>query len=674
MDLLLRLTHPSLLYTQDALSPTFVLTSLVHLSLGFVLLGICASEYLCPNVAKIVEIGSTGSATGASTGAAASSAVSSGVLMAILLSWCNSAPDLFSNLMGWTSTHYLTTVSLSLGEVLGACGIILCIVMGVLFLSMAIGPRLQFSALQVANIERDLRFVLLAMAYLTYVTVRNKITVLDCVLMTAVYMGYVYVKFRKWGKLRAQEQDTATGNDIDTLTIKPSLISAMDFTSLLVMLERSSSVSPENAEQELISMTGDPLAMNMHQFAVRPSSEPAIGSERMMDDTDPRLTSTAPGGFVPYHDDPDAVDDETAPKDNTALFLRGRTTPRIFFTRLLAPHLFHFRRKSTVDAILSILTTPFVVILQLSCPKHADIVDHDTSTVHVRYSEMFVLWTQCILSPLVTTLLLACLLYLESVPWYLWVLTFLASGGLAGLLIYFQTIAKEISTFSLSSPIDDVETENKRRRRLDFTQGLVSVVFLLIGIVNSIMFISLIANALVELMELYQRLTDISKAILGLTVFAWGNSIGDLLTNIAMCRLYLKTPAESGEIASQATRFFVISIQSCLGGVMLNSMISIGISGIISLVFVHRDPLHWWFLRYVELRDGDGLPATAINYKFLLSCIAILVQVILLLILFKSNKIIEKWSSPRYMRIFGISMCTIWGLTTLSNVLIEIFA
>ena len=87
------------------------------------LLGVTASDYLCPNVAAVAEPGTLRSVD---VGTA-----SSGALVAILLSWCNSAPDLLSNLLSWTSTSTGTVANtsasasasaaaaLSVGEVIG---------------------------------------------------------------------------------------------------------------------------------------------------------------------------------------------------------------------------------------------------------------------------------------------------------------------------------------------------------------------------------------------------------------------------------------------------------------------------------------------------------------------------------------------------------------------------
>ncbi|KAG0673075.1 hypothetical protein C6P41_003102, partial [Kluyveromyces marxianus] len=106
-----------------------------------------------------------------------------------------------------------------------------------------------------------------------------------------------------------------------------------------------------------------------------------------------------------------------------------------------------------------------------------------------------------------------------------------------------------------------------------------------IGIINSILCISLLANILIEIIELYQKLTGISKSLLGMTLFAWGNSISDLMSNLAMSQLYQKLPTPESQKSAIATRFLSISLSACIGGVLLNTTIGIGLSSLIAMIF-----------------------------------------------------------------------------------------
>ncbi len=50
------------------------------------------------------------------------------------------------------------------------------------------------------------------------------------------------------------------------------------------------------------------------------------------------------------------------------------------------------------------------------------------------------------------------------------------------------------------------------------------------------------AGELVALLEYLGTLSGIPKEVLGLTVLAWGNSVGDLSTNTAMARRQASPP------------------------------------------------------------------------------------------------------------------------------------
>ena len=94
---------------------------------------------------------------------------------------------------------------------------------------------------------------------------------------------------------------------------------------------------------------------------------------------------------------------------------------------------------------------------------------------------------------------------------------------------------------------------------------------------------------------------------------------------------------------------------------MLNSMVGIGISGIVAMLFVLEGDNNW----SVELHENDSL-----DYKFIVSCIALLLQIGLLVLIFATPFPLHEWFKER-MKPLGILMCRIWGSATLLNVLLE---
>lgn len=85
----------------------------------------------------------------------------------------------------------------------------------------------------------------------------------------------------------------------------------------------------------------------------------------------------------------------------------------------------------------------------------------------------------------------------------------------------------------------------------------------LLGFVVSIAWIATLAAEVVSILKTIGVIMKISDSVLGLTVFAFGNSIGDLVANITIAKL----------------GYPLMALGACFGGPMLNILIGIGGSG-----------------------------------------------------------------------------------------------
>jgi solute carrier family 24 (sodium/potassium/calcium exchanger), member 6 len=171
------------------------------------------------------------------------------------------------------------------------------------------------------------------------------------------------------------------------------------------------------------------------------------------------------------------------------------------------------------------------------------------------------------------------------------------------------------------------------------------VLLCFLGFVVSIAWISTIANEVVGVLKAFGVILGISDAILGLTIFAVGNSLGDLVADITVARL----------------GYPVMALSACFGGPMLNILLGIGVSGL-----------------YMTIKEANSKhandPGQSIKYKpyqievsgtLIISAITLLVTLVGLLIAVPLNK----WIMSRRI---GWGLIILWSISTVVNLAVEI--
>lgn len=152
------------------------------------------------------------------------------------------------------------------------------------------------------------------------------------------------------------------------------------------------------------------------------------------------------------------------------------------------------------------------------------------------------------------------------------------------------------------------------------------------GFVVAISWISTIAEEVVGILKAFGVIFGISDAILGLTIFAVGNSLGDLVADITVARL----------------GFPVMALSACFGGPMLNILLGVGIGGL-----------------YMTLSKGKTVYKIEVSSTLIISAATLLITLVVLLVWVPLNK----WMMSRRI---GWTLIAIWTVSTIINVAVEI--
>ena len=131
---------------------------------------------------------------------------------------------------------------------------------------------------------------------------------------------------------------------------------------------------------------------------------------------------------------------------------------------------------------------------------------------------------------------------------------------------------------------------------------------------------------------------NISDSLLGLTVFAVGNSLGDLVADITVARL----------------GYPVMALSACFGGPMMNILLGIGLGGMYMTVNAKPD----------AVAAAAGLYEIAISKVLVISAVTLLITLAGVLIVVPLNG----WRMDRKI---GWGLVVLWCVSTLGNVIAE---
>lgn len=171
------------------------------------------------------------------------------------------------------------------------------------------------------------------------------------------------------------------------------------------------------------------------------------------------------------------------------------------------------------------------------------------------------------------------------------------------------------------------------------------IILSLAGFVVSVAWISAVASQVVGALKALAVILNMSHAIMGLTIFAVGNSLGDLVADVTVAKL----------------GYPVMALSACFGGPMLNILLGVGLSG------------SYMLIRGAERRH-DKHPEKGIRFKsyhievsktLIVSGITLLVTLVGLLIVVPLNR----WVLNRKI---AWAMIALWTISTIFNVVVEV--
>ncbi|KAG0216819.1 hypothetical protein BGX33_012039 [Mortierella sp. NVP41] len=548
----------------------------------FALIGIAASDFFCPNLNTISK----------------KLHMSESMAGVTILAFGNASPDIFSTF----SAVGAGSGTLAVGEVVGASSFIMSIVIG----SMAIVKPFKVSR---GPFLRDMIFFTGCILFILYMVLDRKITFVQSVLLMVAYIVYVaLVVFGNWKQQRGESRsrtDTETGSEYSEdsgrvdesdealrhQTGATNTEQAQDQHTGIAMgaMDQSATVTPPlstcakpsssfKSKSKCPAIVVDPAysAANLSPSTAGLSTKGSRANSLMSPMPSPLYDgpsqdpSYAQLQQVMLHHSlilPDMGDPtnrprspvfQSAPQGNSfgetrerhrwcMLFLKDWVKP-VYFPTLLG-----WKEKSLLVKVLAIASIPMVLLLTLTLPVVDLKEDSDTligsqtdgtpveakATSPDDGSNLYNGWCQG--ATMVQTVI---------APVFITAVVASATG--AGQMVVLVALGLGIV---LSSLVFYFSTEERPPRFYE--------AFAFAGFLVAMTWIVVVANEVVGILQAVGLILGVSDAILGLTVFAMGNSLGDLVSNITIAKM----------------GFPQMAFSACFGGPLLNMLLGLGMSG-----------------------------------------------------------------------------------------------
>ena len=544
----------------------------------FVFLATTAQEFFCPSLQIMSEV----------------MKLSQNVAGVTLLAFGNGAPDIFSSVSAIMQKDD-KKANLAIGALFGAGMFVTSVVVG----SVAI---VKPFTLNQRPFLRDILFYLIGVFWTFVILWQNKVTIYSAVGLIAMYISYVVVViagrviFQKWKKWRArtqaqpiaavsaavvEEELLTQGDSLDTppddghQETSPHIRASPDPSASIqerecgpVCVDEEHSITPPSKEES----TTMPFSYIGHFLVAAPSPvNPADEPSRIVANTIGELRhyrmqaaiagvlsgvetivpvvrplrnvntfrSPAVNGEEGEQEEEDNSDDsDTSPFLDAHIRRPIHPHPFIKLLKELWPFGEEFKSLKWTEKIYEVIKSPAGLILTLTIP----VVDHE------KPNDNWNKWLNvlhCVTAPLIIMLITK--------------LGFTNIGGVFPV----WTLILIVST--IAAIIVACTSRNDH-------QPSYHCVFAWIAFCVSVVWIYSLANEVVNLLQAFGVVIKLSDGILGLTFLAWGNSVGDAVSNVTMAR----------------QGFPRMAIGACFGGPLMNLLIAVGIGSVIKMATSRR--------------------------------------------------------------------------------------
>eukprot|EP00039_Didymoeca_costata_P021051 m.343244 g.343244 ORF g.343244 m.343244 type:complete len:751 (+) comp22547_c0_seq1:366-2618(+) len=494
----------------------------------FIALGLAAEEFFCPALSVISD----------------TLKLSDNVAGVTFLAFGNGAPDIFSVYSSIMQGDGNSGTALALGELYGAGMFVTTVVVG------TIGCFVEFRLTRRPFI-RDVVCYLVAALWAFVVIFDGDITLGESIGFVGVYVGYVLVVVI--GRRIYQAQKAKRGlvpeetpkHLEEEMTTSPRASRAMaiyeDDDELIDDVGTGMHInnSPRTLGNKTIAEalgTSEDLALSTAQAIMRSESLMATKKEKDERGKPPKMDDI-------YEDDDDIDNNETQeliknaeeyldadePVVGRTAMLEAKKEPLSEFLEAIFPiDMEEFRETQWYWKIYAIMQAPILLFMTITIP----VVDLD---VHDRNWKQYLQALQCFTAPVFAV----------------------AGAGFGGVLlggVYpLLALVGAVGIVFAFALLGATEAKRPPERHNAFA---------FLGFFVSVVWIYCVANEIVNVLQVIGRIMHISDAILGLTVLAWGNSIGDFVSNLTVAR----------------QGYPQMAFGACFGGPALNMLLGVGLS------------------------------------------------------------------------------------------------